>query len=34
MIYAISFEMYILYQSINLARDLLLTVLLTEISIT
>ena len=34
MIYATSFEMYISYQEINLARDLLLTILLTEINIT
>ena len=34
MIYATSFEIYILYQQINLARDFLLTTSLIEISIT
>ena len=34
MIYVISFKMYILYQRINLARDFLLTISLTEINIT
>ena len=34
MIYATLFEMYISYQQINLARDFLLTTLLTEINIT
>ena len=33
MIYATSFEMYISYQQINLARDFLLITLLTEINI-
>ena len=34
MIYTTSFEMYILYQRINLARDFLLKTLLTESKIT
>ena len=34
MIYTTSFEMYISYQRINLARDFLLTTSLTEINIT
>ena len=33
MIYATSFEMYISYHQINLARNFLLTISLTEISI-